>query len=411
MKSFDIVYEEFEPYILGTKDIKQSVPTFHEDVISDLILTSVQFLASSDTVLKVPTPSIVIGDIHGNIEDLVQIFNRFHDFTKYHFLFLGDYVDRGIHSVEVMALLLALLCKFPRNFFLIRGNHEFLHINKMYGFYDEIMYTYSKNDLWYDFQDAFAYLPLAAIVNNSIFCVHGGLSPLLDSVEIINEVRRPIDSYENDPLISDLVWSDPYEQVDQYAENSRGSGVIFGFGALQTFLKKNNFKLMIRAHQCMADGYSTFFANTGITVFSSSEYCRLMHNKCGVLKIFSSGKIEIYSYSADSFNSTEPKVTMMLNLEGTGMKRHFNKKTSLPPVLSTKNYTVRTPKRASPSKTISKPMKSAKKTLSNTSQVSNIPPNILIVNSQNNPSSANLLNTVCSKTTPTKKLPILGRSP
>ncbi|OHT13726.1 Ser/Thr protein phosphatase [Tritrichomonas foetus] len=345
MKSYEIVFTEFQPYLNGTKDLKDSIPSFDESIVHDLIETSIDKLSKMPTVLNIYAPAYVIGDIHGNIQDLVNILSRFHDYTTQHFLFLGDYVDRGVHSVEVMVLLLAMMCKFPNNFFMIRGNHEFAHINRLYGFYEEIMIVYRNQDLWLDFNDLFGWLPLAAVVNNQVFCVHGGLSPLLDQVESLNDLQRPIDNYDNCPLVSDLVWSDPHDQVETYADNHRGSGVLFGEVALQNFLTKNKLKIVIRAHQCMADGFSTFATNTGITVFSSSEYCRLMHNKCGVVKIFPKGRVEMFSFSADNFDVTEPKSVMVMNKNTIGMRRVI-KKATLPPVNQTKN--MRTPKKPMP---------------------------------------------------------------
>lgn len=320
MKSFEYVFECFQPYLKGSVNSGDLLPEIDKSIIQDLIHTSIDILKTKPTVVNVPAPCVIIGDLHGNISDLINILRIFSEYESCHFLFLGDYVDRGLNSIEVMSLLLAMMCKFPNNFFLLRGNHEFACVNRQYGFHEEIQIVYRSHELWLDFQDLFNWLPLAAIVNEQIFCVHGGLSPSLHKIESINALQRPIKNYD-DSIISDLVWSDPHDKVQDFSENQRGSGVFYGESAVKTFLQNNNLKLLIRAHQCMADGISTFASNAGVTVFSSSEYSKLIHNKCGVLKIFPKGKIQIFSFQHDCFDTEEPKYTLVINKNGLGIRR------------------------------------------------------------------------------------------
>lgn len=84
--------------------------------------------------------------------------------------------------MESTCLLLAYKIKYPENFFLLRGNHESATINRIYGFYDECKRRYSIK-LWKIFGDCFNCLPVCAIVDEKIICMHGGLSPELTSVE------------------------------------------------------------------------------------------------------------------------------------------------------------------------------------------------------------------------------------
>ena len=98
------------------------------------------------------------------------------------YLFLGDYVDRGKQSLETIALLLAYKIKFPENFFLLRGNHECASINRIYGFYEECKRRFNIK-LWKTFTDCFNCLPVAAIIDEKILCMHGGLSPELTNME------------------------------------------------------------------------------------------------------------------------------------------------------------------------------------------------------------------------------------
>ena len=108
------------------------------------------------------------------------------------YLLLGDYVDYGKQSLETICLLLAYKIRYPENFFLLRGNHESASINRIYGFYDECRVRYNDK-LWKTFSDCFNCLPIAAIIDEKIFCVHGGLSPDLNDMEQLRRIMRPTD--------------------------------------------------------------------------------------------------------------------------------------------------------------------------------------------------------------------------
>jgi serine/threonine-protein phosphatase PP1 catalytic subunit len=153
----------------------------------------------------------MIGDIHGQYYDLLRLFEYGGFPPEANYLFLGDYVDRGKQSLETICLLLAYKIKYPENFFILRGNHECASINRIYGFYDEcaqlflFLYNFGVSDglspgkrrynikLWKTFTDCFNCLPIAAIIDEKIFTMHGGLSPDLQSMEQIRRVMRPTD--------------------------------------------------------------------------------------------------------------------------------------------------------------------------------------------------------------------------
>lgn len=125
---------------------------------------------------------LTAGDTHGQFYDLLRLFNLAGFPPDSNYLFLGDYVDRGRHSIEVMCLLLAYKIKYPENFFILRGNHETDSISWMYGFYDECKRKYSVK-LWKAFVDLFNCLPVAALINEKILCMHGGISRNLKSFD------------------------------------------------------------------------------------------------------------------------------------------------------------------------------------------------------------------------------------
>jgi hypothetical protein len=122
-------------------------------------------------------------------------------------------------------------------------------------------------------------------------------------------------------MIRDLVWSDPNDNVADFADNNRGSGVLFGAAAVKEFLTAVGLKAMVRAHQCVADGWLMFAQNCGITVFSSSEYCGLQHNRAGAIKLTAAGKIELMTLPAEA--NGEMRTVLMGFGKGIGLKRIF----------------------------------------------------------------------------------------
>lgn len=185
--------------------------------------------------------------------------------------FLGDYVDRGKQSIETISLLMSYKIKYPENFFLLRGNHEAEIVNRLYGFYDECRRRYSIK-LWKQFTEMFNWMPVAALIDDKIFCVHGGLSPEMKSIEQLYDIQRPTD-VPNSGLLCDILWSDPSPDVEKWGENERGVSFVFSKDVVQQFLDDNSLDLVCRAHQVVEDGYEFFADQTLVTVFSAPDYC------------------------------------------------------------------------------------------------------------------------------------------
>jgi diadenosine tetraphosphatase ApaH/serine/threonine PP2A family protein phosphatase len=316
---------EYSCFLNGSRDVPSegfTPPFFDVAIVFDLLRSAKERLSTGKALIEVPSPTVLVGDLHGNICDLIHILRKFLTFSASdYFLFLGDYVDRGLNSIDVIILLLALKCKYPTRVSLLRGNHEFADCNSIYGFYDEVMIAYQSNELWSRFQDVFGHMPLAAVVGSEIFCVHGGLSPSLASLGQISSLGMPIADHVDSEMVTDLVWSDPADHIADFAENPRGSGVIFGPAAVKTFLAAVGLKLLVRAHQCVPDGFLSFADGCGLTIFSSSDYCRLQHNKCGVAYVHPKGRIELLSFPAD-WRTPPAKATMRVG-EDPGMNRVF----------------------------------------------------------------------------------------
>jgi len=254
-----------------------------ETEIKVLCLQSKEIFLSQPMLLELQAPIKIVGDVHGQYHDLLRLFEYGGYPPDANYLFLGDYVDRGRFSLETISLLLAYKIKYPENFFLLRGNHEAASINRLYGFYDECKRRYSIK-LWKIFTDCFNCLPIAAIIDEKIFCVHGGLSPDHQTMEQLKTVKRPTDVADTG-IVCDLLWSDPLRNQMGWGENDRGVSFTFGEDVVTKFLEKHGLDLICRAHQVVEDGYE-FFANRRlVTVFSAPNYCGEFDNAGAMLTV------------------------------------------------------------------------------------------------------------------------------
>ncbi|XP_034234230.1 serine/threonine-protein phosphatase PP1-beta-like, partial [Thrips palmi] len=224
-------------------------------------------------LLRLATPLNICGDVHGQYYDLLRMLELVGPPPEQRYLFLGDYVDRGPQSVEVIVLLLALRLRHPDCMALLRGNHESALLNRNYGFYRELERRGYSQSLQKRFADCFNCMPLAAVVGGRIFCCHGGLSPELRDLEQINMLPRPAD-VPRSGLFCDLLWSDP-EYVAGWEPNvTRGCSYLFGPEVVDEFLRTHGLDLVCRAHQVVEEGYE-FFARRGlVTIFSAPNYSK-----------------------------------------------------------------------------------------------------------------------------------------
>nr|XP_018901827.1 PREDICTED: serine/threonine-protein phosphatase alpha-2 isoform-like isoform X1 [Bemisia tabaci]XP_018901828.1 PREDICTED: serine/threonine-protein phosphatase alpha-2 isoform-like isoform X1 [Bemisia tabaci]XP_018901829.1 PREDICTED: serine/threonine-protein phosphatase alpha-2 isoform-like isoform X1 [Bemisia tabaci] len=255
--------------------------TLSEWQIKQLCVVTRGIIMEQPMLLELEAPVNVVGDIHGQFDDLLRHFDRVGYPPRANYLFLGDYVDRGKNSLEAISLLLAYKIKYPNNFFLLRGNHECASINRIYGFYDECKRRYTIK-LWKTFTDLFNCLPIAALIENTIFCMHGGLSPQLRDLYQIKRIHRPL-SVPDTGLACDILWSDPDEGVFGWGQNERGVSYTFGPDVVRSFLKKHNFSLIVRAHQVVEDGYQFFAKRCLVTLFSAPNYCGEFDNAAAVM--------------------------------------------------------------------------------------------------------------------------------
>jgi len=276
----------------------------------------------------------ICGDVHGQFFDLLNIFENVTGFpsedNKY--LFNGDFVDRGVWSVEVMIVLLGFKLLLPDHFFLVRGNHEAAEVNRVYGFENEVLAKYDAK-MFQRFQRVFEWLPVSHCVNQSILVMHGGIpcssGPYLAKQDKTTKSRKisfdcqthsmnedklladdnssssgyasneTQDDDENIPtlddirdlrrgcqvpregLMCDLLWADPQDE-NGVAPNSRGYSSVFGPDITKQFLSRNNLKYIVRSHECVQFGFDMCHDDTVITVFSAPNYCDRHGNKGAV---------------------------------------------------------------------------------------------------------------------------------
>ncbi|KAL4455459.1 hypothetical protein ABPG74_012611 [Tetrahymena malaccensis] len=283
-KQVDIDVDSIIEKLLVCKEYKPGKQaSITEQEIRGLCIKAREIFINQPILLELEAPLKICGDIHGQYYDLLRLFQYGHYPPDTNYLFLGDYVDRGKQSLETIALLLAYKIKYPENFFLLRGNHECASINRIYGFYDECKRRYNIK-LWKTFTDCFNCLPVAAVVDEKIFCMHGGLSPELTNLEQIRRIIRPTDVPDTG-LLCDLLWSDPDKDVQGWAENERGVSYVFSPEIVSVFLKKHELDLICRAHQVVEDGYEFFAKRQLVTLFSAPNYCGEFDNAGAMMTV------------------------------------------------------------------------------------------------------------------------------
>lgn len=242
-----------------------------------------EIFLNQPSLLKLQAPIKVVGDVHGQFTDLLRILRLSGVPPDTNYLFLGDYVDRGKQSLETIMLLLCYKIKYPDNFFMLRGNHESANVTKMYGFYDECKRRLSTK-AWKMFVDVFNSLPFAAIIQDKIFCVHGGISPQLSNLKQVSKIQRPTD-IPDDGLLTDLLWSDPDSSINDWSLNDRGVSYTFSKKNIADFCSKFNFDLIIRGHMVVEDGYEFFARKKLVTIFSAPNYCGEFENWGAVMSV------------------------------------------------------------------------------------------------------------------------------
>nr|CAH8859795.1 unnamed protein product [Trichobilharzia regenti] len=310
-----------------------------EAQVKSLCEKAKDILTKESNVQNVRSPVTVCGDVHGQFHDMMELFRIGGKSPNTNYLFMGDYVDRGYYSVETVTLLVAMKVRFKDRITILRGNHESRQITQVYGFYDECLRKYGNANVWKYFTDLFDYLPLTALVDNSIFCLHGGLSPSIDTLDHIRaldriqevphefvlivslsctirvslftgqvelwalsrvtcnkSLRKPVDMecilpsidanclHNTSGPMCDLLWSDPDDRGG-WGISPRGAGYTFGQDISETFNHSNNLTLVSRAHQLVMEGFNWCHERNVVTIFSAPNYCYRCGNQAALMEL------------------------------------------------------------------------------------------------------------------------------
>ncbi|CAG8480331.1 12291_t:CDS:2 [Ambispora gerdemannii] len=285
-----------------------------ESLLKEICEKTKELLMRESNVVHILAPVTVVGDIHGQFYDLIEIFRiggyspstnyLFLDasqpgkFSQFRTLLLtytrfpndaGDYVDRGLFSVETISLLTCLKLRYPERVQLVRGNHESRAVTQTYGFYTECVRKYGNANVWHYFTDMFDFLTLSVVIDDRIFCVHGGLSPSIHTIDQIKILDRFREIPHEGPM-ADLVWSDPDPDKDEFAISPRGAGYTFGGEVVKKFLEINQMEHILRAHQLCMEGYQVLYDDKLSTVWSAPNYCYRCGNLASILEVGTYGE-------------------------------------------------------------------------------------------------------------------------
>ncbi|KAL4230675.1 PPP5 TPR repeat region [Mactra antiquata] len=303
--SFPLTHDQLHKMVqcFKRKLASSALTTLHAKYTMELLL-EVRKVLKTQPNIRYASTSIskqftICGDLHGKLNDLYMIFHKNGlPSVDNPYIFNGDFVDRGQSSVEVALVLFSCFLMNPNEVYINRGNHEDHVMNLRYGFIKEIQRKYKSHSskIISLFKDVFSWLPLATVVDEQILVCHGGISDTtdlsllakIDRHKYMSTLQPPggcedIKTMKRDELIEwkqvlDLLWSDP-RTIDGCLPNTfRGGGCYFGADITEEFLKKNNFKLLVRSHECKTEGFEYTHNHKVLTIFSASSYYEVGSN-------------------------------------------------------------------------------------------------------------------------------------
>eukprot|EP00347_Sterkiella_histriomuscorum_P002668 403367261 len=277
-----------------------------------ILRDTLAMIKKEPNLLSLHDPVTVVGDIHGQYYDFVKMLDVGGSPAKTKYLFLGDYVDRGSFSCEVVMLLYALKLNFPQTIYMLRGNHECRQMTQFFNFRAECLYKYDQ-ETYELFMETFDALPISCLVNDKFLALHGGISPELKTINDLKNLQR----FQEPPrvgLFCDILWSDPVEDEkgqcpQRFQQNDvRGCSYFFGQQATNQFLQKNKLLSILRAHEAQFDGYKMHKWNGAsefpvvITIFSAPNYCDVYNNKGAIIKFEQNTlNIQQFNYTAHPY--------------------------------------------------------------------------------------------------------------
>ena len=285
-----------------------------QSCLQSLCIAIRKLLVKDDNIKTISCPVTICGDIHGQFFDLIELFKIGGKLPFTNYLFLGDYVDRGFFSCEVIQLLLTLKLRYPQRVNILRGNHESRQISQVYGFYDECLQKYNGNTLiWKLLTDTFDYLPISALINKEILCFHGGLSPQAVELKDILSIDR-IKETPHEGILCDTLWSDPHDNPNGgWNISPRGCGYIWGKDISKQFNYVNGLELITRAHQLVMEGYNWSHDKNVLTIFSAPNYMYRCGNKAGIMELDENLSYTFLPFDAAPRSNTNDNLSTMHN--------------------------------------------------------------------------------------------------
>jgi hypothetical protein len=224
----------------------------------------------SPNVLDLPSEKVIfIGDLHGELQCAQNVQRYVEKYEKHHFVFLGDYADRGPQQIETFNLVMALTIANPKRVSMLRGNHESDSIATKYGFYSVVTKAFSF-DVFKQYSHVFEVLPVAVYKKGTLFACHGGVPEGISSIEEIQGKNRKHPDFPDDTLFQ-LVWNDPEDRDYTFRSNSRSQRARrYGRIGFLDFMESIEAQIMFRAHQVFPDGFKKFFDEKLVSVFSAT---------------------------------------------------------------------------------------------------------------------------------------------
>jgi len=276
-----------------------------ESTIRDICLKLKSILIFEPNICQLSSPVTVVGSIHGQFHDLLEIFRVGGWWPDTNYVFTGSYVDGGAFSVETISLILCLRLRYPSRITLLRGSHESRPMNKVYGFYGECILKYGNANVWHYFTDLFDHLSLAATIDNKFFVVHGGISPNVSTLDRIRVLDRFQEVQQAGP-IADLVWSDPDPDIASY--KAKDIGYHFGGEAVSKFLNENKLNHIVRSHQLCMDGYQVLFSYELATIWSAPNYGYRCSNVAAIMEIDQGGDFLFNLFDSSPEMQLQPSI-------------------------------------------------------------------------------------------------------
>ena len=260
------------PYLIAKLNYNQLILVFREAVKLFREETLILELKKEHPQDKV----MVIGDLHGDLKSLTKLMEIIKKENSKYVIFLGDIVDRGSYQLECLILVLALKIKDSNKYFLLKGNHETLEVNRNYGFYQDFLNRFKDPKKFNQVIALYNALPYSALVNESILCLHGGIPEEFNAIDRLRGIKTSeinlIDENTAKSLLQ-IMWNDPKPNLKGFTESFRGREIkFFGEDVFSDFMRENKLDYLIRAHERFPEGYKWFFNKRLLSIFSSANY-------------------------------------------------------------------------------------------------------------------------------------------